>query len=644
MTFPQFAFNNVWRNSRAYLTYFFSSTCMVMIFFTYAVFIFHPDIQRDSLIPAGKITLISMQVAAYIVYVFTIFFVLYSISAFLKSRNKEFGILMILGARTRQINSLIFLENMMIGTAAIITGITGGLLLSKLFLLLSTKIIDTTELNFYWPAKAIALTSSCFAALFVAISLFTLLFIHKNRVLELLQGSSKPKPEPKVSIFFSLLGVILLTISFVFLRKEPLSPEVLAIAALSGISGTYFFYSQLSVLIIRLLKKNRRHVWRGTNLLWISQISYKLKDNARMLFLVTVVMLIACTSAGFVVAVDQDNKQNYLDNIFSFKFTQYQPGQIHQELATIEQPLQEAGIAFRRYQADSILAGVQNRVSDPTYGSAVDIFRASQFNEWKPLLKLSPLPEQSGQTAVAIYGAPSTSLPRQPLILEGSQSAITIVQEISLRQMKGFSDAEVVLIVDDAFFAQLAADLGGISRYFYHVPSWTGLPSQQSEQARIGAELYAWNQQQVNENPGDFFLAIPSDKYLSTKSVTSVFSFIGIFIALIFSISTASFLYFNLHTELSADGDTYRALSKIGLSSREMSAAATKQIAFLFFVPLLIATVQTFIVLKSLLGSIRISYAPAATLIVVLAFLGAQSLYFVIARSRYVRALKKMMV
>lgn len=644
MTFPQFAFNNVRRNSRAYMTYFFSSTLMVMIFFTYAVFIYHPEIQQDSLISVGKITLISMKVAAYIVCVFTIFFVLYSISAFLKSRNKELGILMMLGARTRQINRLIFLENMMIGTVAIVTGIAGGLLLSKLFLLLSTKIIDTSELSFYWPAKAILLTSSCFVALFVAISLFTLLFIRKNRVLELLQGSSKPKPEPKVSIFFSLAGVILLTISFAFLRMNSLSSEVLAIAAFSGISGTYFFYSQLSVLIMRLLKKNRKRVWHGTNLLWISQISYKLKDNARMLFLVTVVMLIACTSAGFVVAVDQDNKQNYLDNIFSFKFTQYQPGQIEQELATIEQPLQEAGIAFQRYQADSILAGVQNRVSDPAYGSAVEIFRASQFNEWKPLLKLSPLPDLSRQTAVAIYGAQSIPLPPQPLMLEGSQSAITIVEEISSRQMKGFSDAEVVLIVDDAFFAQLAADLEGISRYFYHVPAWTGLPSQQSEQARIGAELYAWNQQQVNENSVDFFLAIPSDKYLSTKSVTSVFSFIGIFIAAIFSISTASFLYFNLQTELSADGRIYRALSKIGLSSREMSAAATKQIAFLFFVPFLISTVQTFIVLKSILGSIRISYAPVATLIVALAFLGAQSLYFVIARSRYVRALKKMMV
>lgn len=647
MKFPQFAFNNVRRNGRAYTAYLLSSAFMVMIFFTYAVFIYHPEIQRA---PMGKMTLICMQVAAYAVFIFAIFFVLYSISAFLKSRNKEFGILMTLGARPGQINGLIFLENMIIGTVSIVTGIAGGLLLSKLFLLFSTKMIDLNELVFYWPVKAMVLTAGCFVTLFMAISLFTLLFIRKNRVLELLKGSSRPKREPRVSIWLSVLGLILLSIGFVILGKDTLSPKILMIAAFSG---TYLFYSQLSVLLIRLLKRNRRRVWRGTNLLWISEISYKLKDHARMLFLVTVVTSIACISAGFVLAVDQDNKQQFMNNKFALTYNVFQPKYIDEELATIEKLMQESGIAFERYRIDSILAGLQNYAHDPTTGSDVEFVRVSQFNELAILLELPPLENLPKQAAVVVY-PDAKRLPRQPLKFEGTESSIMIVREISMPQLGGVSDAGVMLIVDDAFFNQLTADLHSRPTYFYSVPSWTQLPSRQDEQSEIGTKLYTWNQKQMDKTRGSVegcpncanFLTVRSSKYWSTKDTTSVLSFIGVFITLIFSISTASFLYFKLYTELSADSRTYHALSKIGLSSSEMSAAATKQIAFIFFIPIPVSTIQALVVLKSVMGYMRIShvYVYKATFTVALAYLAAQTVYFVIARSRYVKALQKMMV
>lgn len=75
-----------------------------------------------------------------------------------------------------------------------------------------------------------------------------------------------------------------------------------------------------------------------------------------------------------------------------------------------------------------------------------------------------------------------------------------------------------------------------------------------------------------------------------------------------------------------------------------MSAAAAKQIAVIFFIPIPVSTVQTFVVLKPVLGHMRVSYVNTATITVALAFLAAQTVYFVIARSRYVRALEKMMV
>lgn len=150
----------------------------------------------------GNMTRTGMTIATVIVYVFAFFFVLYSISAFLKSRNREFGILTILGAESRQINLLIFLENMLIGAVAIVTGIAAGLMLSKVFLLVSTRVIDMEELPFYWPVKAILLTAGAFVLLFLFISLFMLMFIRKRQVLDLLTGSSKPKKNRKRTCLF----------------------------------------------------------------------------------------------------------------------------------------------------------------------------------------------------------------------------------------------------------------------------------------------------------------------------------------------------------------------------------------------------------------------------------------------------------
>lgn len=138
---------------------------------------------------------------------------------------------------------------MIIGALSIVTGMLAGLLLSKLFLTLSARMIGIEELGLYFPAKALLLTVGAFLLLFLVISAFTLLFINQSRVLELLKGGSKPKKEPKVSVWISLFGVLLLAAGYVTVDNN------LAVAAATGIAGTYFFFTQITVLVFRMLKK-----------------------------------------------------------------------------------------------------------------------------------------------------------------------------------------------------------------------------------------------------------------------------------------------------------------------------------------------------------------------------------------------------
>src|SRR5690606_22825697 len=128
MTFRQFAFNNVLRNKRLYIAYFLSSLFTDMVFFTFAIFAFLPAFS------GGKVNqnaLIGMAVAGGIIYVFSFFFVLYSMSSFLQSRKKEFGLLIMFGASNKQIRWMVFLENILIGFFATVGGILTGLVFAK---------------------------------------------------------------------------------------------------------------------------------------------------------------------------------------------------------------------------------------------------------------------------------------------------------------------------------------------------------------------------------------------------------------------------------------------------------------------------------------------------------------------------------
>ncbi|ASA19402.1 FtsX-like permease family protein [Paenibacillus donghaensis] len=647
MSFPQFAFNNVRRNGRAYTAFFLSSAFMVMIFFSYSVFIFHPEVAGAEM---GRNSATGMKVASYIVFVFAFFFVLYSISAFLKLRNLEFGILMILGARPGQINRLILLENMFIGLLSILTGMGFGMLLAKLFLLLSTHVIGIERLPFYWPFKAMWITSLSFVALFLVSSFFTLLFIRKNKVLDLLKGNQKPKTEPKVSWLLSLLGIALLTTGAVALQQK-LSPGVIVIAAVTGIAGTYFFYSQLSVLGIRLLKKNRKRLWRGTHLLWVSEMSYKVKDNARMLFLVTVVTSLACMATGILLSVNQENRKVYQDTPFAIYYTVYKPKLAEPDLKTLRTKLDNAHIQY----TENVLKVVGASIDQHNNGrnDYVDVISVSQYNALAPQMGVAPLEGLAENEAAMLYVQQSRSgsyttgetinlinNSKVPLQLKQVQEGIRIAGQYST----------TLLIIEDSTLKKLFPDDAEArnitTRYLYNIPAWDGPPPEaDSFQATFSKELYDWSIEQ-NRTDNQYYgsLTARADNYIASKQGFAMLSFIGTFIALIFSLSSASFLYFKLHTELNADMKMYHALSKIGLSRQEMSASATRQIAVLFYIPIVVATLQTLIVVRSLVVVINITDVTVPVLITAASFLAVQTVYFLVVRSRYVHSLNRMMV
>jgi len=101
MTFWQFAFKNVTRNSRAYFAYFISSSFSIAVFFSFAVYLFHPKLQNSNMISEVSGLMIFSEV---VIVLFSFFFLLYSIGSFLKVRKKQFGVLTVLGISRKQLH------------------------------------------------------------------------------------------------------------------------------------------------------------------------------------------------------------------------------------------------------------------------------------------------------------------------------------------------------------------------------------------------------------------------------------------------------------------------------------------------------------------------------------------------------------
>src|SRR5699024_4274160 len=68
--------------------------------------------------------------------------------------------------------------------------------------------------------------------------------------------------------------------------------------------GTYFLFTQLTVYIIKKLKQRPQLFWRNTNMALFSDLSNRMKDNARVFFLVTIISTVAFTAIGTLVGLN----------------------------------------------------------------------------------------------------------------------------------------------------------------------------------------------------------------------------------------------------------------------------------------------------------------------------------------------------
>lgn len=627
MTFRQFAFKNVLRNKRLYIAYFLSSLFTVMVFFTFAIFAFHPAFSDGTV---NENALFGMFVSGGIIYVFSFFFVLYSMSSFLQSRKREFGLLMMLGASNKQIRWMVFLENILIGFFATIGGILAGLVFAKTILLIAENVLMIEEsLDFYFPTLAIGITFISFSVLFFCISVFVSVVLRTNKLIDLIKSHQKSKGEPKASVFLSLLAALLIIFGYAVAMLAD-GMEVVAVmipVIIVVIIGTYFLFTQLSVFIIRRLKRNKHIFWRKTNMLLFSDLAFRMKDNARTFFMVAIISTVAFSAIGTLFGF-----QSYLTkglkeaNPYTFSYVPWgdvTEAEAIENVKMIHETLTKENLDSRSEQAWLTYYEIAG------FDKPVLIMSATDYNRFAALINEEELyPNDDEIFAIEQSEALMTFDSENDKLMS---SSIRLDHGEALKPSK-LLKSEVILelngfyVVHDHVYERLGTP---DSRLLMAV--WIVNDVEEAKLIEVGRKLHGELSHHIT--------AIDYMLYEINKAYGPIL-FIGLFIGMVFFVSAGSFLYFRLFTDLEEEKQKFRSIVKIGLTRSELKKVVNRQVALLFFSPIIVALVHGAVALYALSNLFNYNLTFESS-IVLGSFAVIQVIYFIIVRLIYIKQIER---
>ncbi|PGU42826.1 FtsX-like permease family protein [Bacillus cereus] len=639
MTFRKLAFNNVLRNKRIYLGHFFSSTFAVLVFFTYGLLIFHPNLQGElthvSTIMStfGKI---GFHLSYYLIFVFSFLFIFYSVSAFLKNRKKEFGLLMLHGMSHQQLHRLIFFENMLIGIPSIVVGIGLGMVFSKLFLLVSGSLLGVEQtLTFYFPLKAMLVTAMSFVVLFLLISLFTSKMVKMNELVELIKSDEKPKTEPIVSVYISLLVLILFGAGYSAVHHSIAAVNymtlnqlflLVGVGVVFIVFGTYFFFTQLCVYVLHTLKNRETTFFKRTNLLVISELMYRMKDNARTFFIVTIISAVSFTAIGVCTAIANPELAKH-ETPYAFTYRS-DKGNV-QEKAHIEEIKKQLEVSGFFY---NLVATEFKRTLN-----GLALINLSTYNEYAKQLgyDIEKLTNENDSIAIRLNKNENSAEDLTDFAIKHGDLEVSLSVKKSVYIPELAMVGSPVIVSDAVYNKVLNVQEEGVLRdytiYGFIVKDW-------SETSAISTNLKKF----IGTNQEDYY-AFSSLylKWIELKQQNGLLSISSVMVGIVFFVFTLSFLYFRLFTDLERDQEQYQMISKLGLSQSELKQIVTRQMMLLFFLPIIVAMVHSsfaFLTFHQLGQTVSKEMSVIQSSIVVLiSFICMQIIYFLIIRNHYLK-------
>lgn len=565
-----------------------------------------------------------LSLGIYVITVFAVIFLFYTNSFLIKRRKREFGLFNILGMEKKHLSIVIALESMIVFLVSMVLGIGIGILLDKAFYLLIAKMLNASiALGFYISYQSIVNSIILFLIIFVLMYLFSLIQINLSNPIELLHGDQHGEKEPKTKWLLALIGLICLGTGYymsVSIQDPVTAFAFFMVAVILVVIGTYMLFTAGSIVILKLLRKNKRYYYKTNHFISVSNMIYRMKQNAvglgNICILSTMVLVMLSTTISLWVGMNDIIETRFPRDI-TVSINSVDSNQALYTIDDMNYAIEQVGIQTEDelvYRTLSVSAF--NQGNTYTFGnenmSLQDISNVV-------VLYFITLDDYNRTEGTNVSLAPDEVL----VFPSGKQfDHKTIDIASNTFKVKGILDSikadsnysanlqnSMFVVVDsmDTLFMidDLQKQAYGDNASYIHTSYDFNLSKSEKMSVKEATDALIANY------PGDttyMMVDTQEGNYEDLLSLYASFLFIGIFLSFLFIMATVLIMYYKQITEGYEDKKRFEIMQKVGLDKREVKKTINSQVLTVFFLPLVVAAIHIVFAFPMIEKMLRLLY------------------------------------
>ena len=605
--YPRLAWTGIKNNRRLYMPYIL--TCIGMVAMFYIMLSLSTGEFLDKM--RGGTTLGSvLGLGAGVIGFFAVLFLFYTNSFLIRRRKKEFGLYNILGMGKRNIARVLFSETLILAAVSLVFGLILGAALSKLAELgLAYFVESDAGYDFTVYPTAMGYTVLLFVCIFLLLFFKSVGQVGLSNPVELLHSESVGEKPPKANWVFGVLGIVILAAAYyisVTIEQPVAALGWFFIAVLMVIAATYLLFIAGSVLLCRILQKNKRYYYKPNHFVSVSSMAYRMKRNgaglASVCILITMVLvMIASTSCLYFGKNDVLRSQYPHDFNFTVDFDtldEVTQENIDKTKAGIDAFMDKnGGISFG-------ICGKSDRVTgelrDGVFYMGDDVYDP-EHSTFLYIIDLADYNRNTGSSyrlndGEALVFASSRTYDHDTIRIEGGREYKVVKSDGTIdfirdTDMLGFS--AVYIVVPDFYSSAedllQATEKQGVSQPWLQWRYQFDSPADHLTQLEIEEGIWDVIAQAHSGGYGLSSLAGARDDFYG--SFGGLF-FLGIMLSIVFIIAAVLIIYYKQVSEGYEDQSRFEIMQKVGMTKKDIRKSINSQMLTVFFLPLLFAIVH----------------------------------------------------
>lgn len=557
----------------------------------------------------GEYVRLMLSLGSIIMVFLVVWIMAYANSFVMNRRARELALYSVLGLRRRDIAAIHGVETGLLYLGSTAAGLAVGALFSKLALTFLLRLMLTPiPLGFSFSLVGAAESALAFAALFLWFYLRDLRRICRTNPIELLHAGQMGDREPKSRVLLALLGVVTLgggyALSF-FTTDLVYVIFLFFIAVALVIVGTHCLFGAGSVVLLKALRRNKHFYYHPRRFIAVSGLIHRMNQNARGLanicILVTTVLVSVATTFCMYAGIETTLDKNYpneimvsgfcdTDALAETDYTWLDDLVAESVVSWTDAPTQ--GFAFCALGARKTADGyVSVNSNDPTGLTGFYIISAGDY---------------TALTGQAADLEPGTALILWPdggsgdLVLDGvtwknAGQPVEWPRANTYFPTTGNGTAWVVLPEREDLAAVVRAAEAAGTRADAHYGVLLDPTGLTEEELIACADAIFYALPEDEDAPGfsgQVYIFDRASLRVQYYQMDGSFVFLGVFLAMMFSLATVLMIYYKQLSEGYEDRSRFVILQKVGLSAGEVRAAIHTQVLGVFFLPLLGAAVH----------------------------------------------------